>query len=214
MQAAQLVGRRQEIDLVESTLNARVGRGPFLGGQPGVGKTRLAREIAARWAASDRPVEWISAAAASSAIPFGAVIRLLPDVVAGAVESAAPREVELIRRAVGAARLQPERLIVVDDIHQLDGLSALLVHHLVLDGAVPVLMTLRTGEPVASSLEVTDKDGGTDTIVASTYVVVYDPSAGFVTGGGWINSPAGAYAADGDDATTRIAGGSIVVHAK
>ncbi|PYV84870.1 MAG: hypothetical protein DMG05_23800 [Acidobacteria bacterium] len=27
-------------------------------------------------------------------------------------------------------------------------------------------------------------------------VVVYDPSAGFVTGGGWINSPAGAYAAD------------------
>jgi alpha-tubulin suppressor-like RCC1 family protein len=28
------------------------------------------------------------------------------------------------------------------------------------------------------------------------YIVVYDPSAGFVTGGGWINSPAGAYAAD------------------
>src|SRR5205823_5737072 len=28
------------------------------------------------------------------------------------------------------------------------------------------------------------------------YVVVYDPSAGFVTGGGWIASPAGAYAAD------------------
>ena len=26
-----------------------------------------------------------------------------------------------------------------------------------------------------------------------TYVVAYDPSAGFVTGGGWINSPAGAY---------------------
>ncbi len=25
---------------------------------------------------------------------------------------------------------------------------------------------------------------------------VYDPTAGFVTGGGWINSPAGAYAAD------------------
>jgi hypothetical protein len=28
------------------------------------------------------------------------------------------------------------------------------------------------------------------------YVVVYDPNGGFVTGGGWINSPAGAYAAD------------------
>jgi len=28
------------------------------------------------------------------------------------------------------------------------------------------------------------------------YVVVYDPEGGFVTGGGWINSPAGAYAPD------------------
>lgn len=28
------------------------------------------------------------------------------------------------------------------------------------------------------------------------YVVVYDPSAGFVTGGGWIDSPAGAYTPD------------------
>jgi len=30
----------------------------------------------------------------------------------------------------------------------------------------------------------------------SAYIVVYDPNGGFVTGGGWINSPAGAYAAD------------------
>jgi hypothetical protein len=28
------------------------------------------------------------------------------------------------------------------------------------------------------------------------YVVVYDPNGGFVTGGGWINSPLGAYRAD------------------
>jgi len=31
---------------------------------------------------------------------------------------------------------------------------------------------------------------------ACTLAVIYDPSAGFVTGGGWINSPAGAYKAD------------------
>ena len=40
-------------------------------------------------------------------------------------------------------------------------------------------------------LTVTDELGGTDTCTAM--VVVYDPSAGFVTGGGWIWSPAGAY---------------------
>jgi hypothetical protein len=41
---------------------------------------------------------------------------------------------------------------------------------------------------------VTDDDGGTAT--KSVMVVVYDPNGGFVTGGGWIMSPAGAYAAD------------------
>jgi PKD repeat protein len=45
------------------------------------------------------------------------------------------------------------------------------------------------------SLTVTDKDGGAATQVFE-YVVVYDPSGGFVTGGGWIDSPAGAYVAD------------------
>ena len=44
-------------------------------------------------------------------------------------------------------------------------------------------------------LAVTDKDGGADSATFQ-YVVVYDPNAGFVTGGGWINSPAGAYLAD------------------
>lgn len=43
-------------------------------------------------------------------------------------------------------------------------------------------------------LAVDDGQGGTAT--ASTSVVVYDPSAGFVTGGGWFDSPAGAYTDD------------------
>ena len=44
-------------------------------------------------------------------------------------------------------------------------------------------------------LTVTDKDGGSGEAMFH-YVVVYDPSAGFVTGGGWINSPEGAYKPD------------------
>lgn len=46
------------------------------------------------------------------------------------------------------------------------------------------------------SATITDDDGGSDSRTDTQYIVVYDPSAGFVTGGGWINSPAGAYAAD------------------
>ncbi len=43
-------------------------------------------------------------------------------------------------------------------------------------------------------LTVTDNDGAADSETYQ-YVVVYDSAAGFVTGGGWIESPAGAYAA-------------------
>ncbi len=45
------------------------------------------------------------------------------------------------------------------------------------------------------TLTVVDAAGGSDADIFE-FVVVYDPSAGFVTGGGWIDSPAGAYVAD------------------
>jgi probable HAF family extracellular repeat protein len=44
------------------------------------------------------------------------------------------------------------------------------------------------------TVSVTDSGGLSSSV--SRQVVVYDPSAGFVTGGGWIMSPAGAYKAD------------------
>jgi hypothetical protein len=45
------------------------------------------------------------------------------------------------------------------------------------------------------TVTVTDKDlGGASAPLQ--YVVIYDASAGFVTGGGWINSPAGSYVAN------------------
>lgn len=46
------------------------------------------------------------------------------------------------------------------------------------------------------SIVVYDKDHDSDSADLEYWVVVYDASAGFVTGGGWINSPAGAYFPD------------------
>lgn len=43
-------------------------------------------------------------------------------------------------------------------------------------------------------MTVTDKDGAVSNESVFEYIVVYDPDGGFVTGGGWIASPAGAYA--------------------
>ena len=47
----------------------------------------------------------------------------------------------------------------------------------------------------AVTLTVTDDDGGVGTSTFE-FIVVYDPDGGFVTGGGWIDSPAGAYTDD------------------
>jgi VCBS repeat-containing protein len=44
-------------------------------------------------------------------------------------------------------------------------------------------------------LTVTDDDGDSGESIFQ-YVVIYDPNGGFVTGGGWIDSPVGAYTAD------------------
>ena len=46
------------------------------------------------------------------------------------------------------------------------------------------------------SLTVEDSFGKNDTAKWSQYMVIYDASGGFVTGGGWIDSPEGAYPAD------------------
>ena len=43
-------------------------------------------------------------------------------------------------------------------------------------------------------LTVRDKDGGSDTKLASGPIVVFDPAGGRLTGGGWVASPAGAFA--------------------
>jgi hypothetical protein len=62
-------------------------------------------------------------------------------------------------------------------------------------GSVAGAHTYATDGVYTLTLTVTDKDGGVGQSVYQ-YVVIYDPSAGFVTGGGWITSPPGAYAAN------------------
>ncbi|MFC1865001.1 PKD domain-containing protein, partial [Chloroflexota bacterium] len=45
------------------------------------------------------------------------------------------------------------------------------------------------------TLTITDKDGASGESVYQ-FIVIYDPDSGFVTGGGWIDSPEGAYTPD------------------
>ncbi len=60
----------------------------------------------------------------------------------------------LVERADGQ-----QMLVVVDDAHLLDELSAALVHQLATSGAAAVLLTMRTGEQPPPAVVSLDKDG-------------------------------------------------------
>ena len=64
-------------------------------------------------------------------------------------------------------------------------------------GLVTDTHTYTTPGVYTISLTVTDDDGGSG-ISMYQYVVVYEPDGGFVTGGGWIDSPPGTYTPDPD----------------
>jgi hypothetical protein len=67
-------------------------------------------------------------------------------------------------------------------------------------GAVTASFTFNDAGVYLVKLTVTDSCGGTgtaDTVNGLTaLVVIFDPNGGFVTGGGWIDSPPGAYTPD------------------
>lgn len=62
------------------------------------------------------------------------------------------------------------------------------------EGTVTGTYTYTTPGVYTVMLTVTDGEASAEAVFQ--YVVVYDPGAGFVTGGGWIASPPGAYTAD------------------
>jgi class 3 adenylate cyclase len=113
---SNLVGRRRELSAVESLLNRAVdGHGAVVGvvGPPGIGKSRVVREVAA--IAAGRRVEVFSAYCESHAsdVPFQVVARLLRAAI-GVRGLDAPAARERVRSRVLDAN--PEDLLFFDDL--------------------------------------------------------------------------------------------------
>jgi DNA-binding CsgD family transcriptional regulator len=152
-----LVGRREELELVDSALHADGAHGVVIAGVAGVGKSRLASECAAQAEAAGMAVERVFATRASASIPFGAVAHVLPPVtsVPAPDRLALVRAVvdNLVRRSVGR-----RIVLVVDDAHLLDEGTAALVLHLAVRGIALVIATVRTGEPCLDAVTALWKD--------------------------------------------------------
>jgi DNA-binding CsgD family transcriptional regulator len=149
-----LTGRDDEMRLIAEVLKTDECQGIALAGPAGVGKSRLTREAAAVAAKSGWSLRHIAATASGSAVPLGAFAHWIDEFVA------APSE--LVRRVSDALirDASPDRvLLVVDDAHALDELSALVVHQLVVQQRAAVLLTIRTGRPAPDAVTALWKDG-------------------------------------------------------
>ena len=140
-------------------------------GEPGIGKTRLAEELADKARERGVPTAWGRAAATDGAPPYWPwreILRALEDkgtagataAADAAVGSAEPSLEERLRRfdamarlVLGAARSHP-LLVVLDDLHAADEPSQLLVQHLARTAHEDRLMVLvccrDTAGPLAS----------------------------------------------------------------
>lgn len=128
-----------------------------LAGAAGVGKTRLAGEALAAAERRGAAARWAAGTGASQGLPLGAFAALL--------EAVGGDPTQMLRRATGALAAGAGRagvVVVVDDAHLLDELSALLVHQLVLQAAATVVVTVRTGEPAPAAITALWKDGHLD----------------------------------------------------
>ncbi len=135
-----LVGRD---DLVDSLLAGTHSPGALLYGAPGVGKSRLAREVVSRQAVLGSAVVVVRATASASTIPLGALASTLPPAAQGnpaaGLDALQEASTALVARA-GARRL----LLCVDDMDLLDAASATVVHGLVSTGAAGLVGTMRS----------------------------------------------------------------------
>jgi energy-coupling factor transporter ATP-binding protein EcfA2 len=114
-----------------------VGRGAVVLGPDGTGKSTLAR-LAAENLTRDHPAtvtRWVTGTPTERAVPFGALSHLVQITEIGKPAA--------LLRAARASLDGDDLLLVVDDAHDLDILSATLVYQLALAGAVRMVVTAR-----------------------------------------------------------------------
>lgn len=149
-----LTGRAEELSLLLGLLDGSdEGTGLVIAGQPGVGKTRLAREAAAAAGSRGWVVRWVVGTAAAQSIPLGAFVEWAAELDGNPLQ--------IVRGVIAAitsgAQGKPV-LVAVDDAHLLDDLSAFVLHQLVLGQSATVIATLRSGERTPDAVTALWKD--------------------------------------------------------
>ncbi len=135
-----------------------VGRLVLVLGEPGIGKTRLAQEIAGRALAASHAVAWGRCVESDGAPPYWPWLQILrtlglqTDALTATIESPEERfsRYDDVTTAIAGTGTERPTVIVIDDAHWADKPSLLLLRHVanrVADLPLVVTMTARDVEP-------------------------------------------------------------------
>lgn len=154
-----LVARAGERAALLAALARGAGAGALVAGPAGVGKTSLVRSCLRPPPRGRTPV-WVFGAASTAAVPLGAFIPVLPSLDATHPDRILHEAFTAFRTAARPGDPRASRpMLVVDDAHLLDDLSALLVHQLATTGRIPVVVTVRSGHLTPEPIGDLWKDG-------------------------------------------------------
>ena len=145
--------RDRELEIFEQAWRRHTCTTVAVFGPAGVGKSRLADELLTHAVDGGARAIRVTASAAAAAAPMGAIAHLIPagvdlsDPVSGFAE---------VARLLAGPRGDDRWAVLVDDLHLLDKASTALLRHLLDAGAIRLIATVRTGEPVANGTDATD----------------------------------------------------------
>ncbi len=130
-----MVGRGRELAMIRSWLAAETGGLVLCGGEPGIGKTRLAQELAGHALALSREVVWghcVETEGAPAFWPWRQVLKAAgtdPDEVL-AHDAEVPQDRFRVFDAIATALDRAGLVIIVEDVHWADRASLLVLAHL------------------------------------------------------------------------------------
>jgi DNA-binding CsgD family transcriptional regulator len=145
--ALPLIGRADIAGELARLTSAPNSPGVIISGAPGVGKTRLANYTVTGLSGADTVVLRAAASGSASGLPLAALAHWLP-VGGGPMDGPVERALRGLAEAAAGRRL----VLLVDDAHLLDDVSAVVLHQAVLAGRAQLIATVREQEPAPDAL--------------------------------------------------------------